>query len=94
MRRSSESTTPIDIVGDSAKGTGPIAEENAGEASEHDDTALAEPEFDRRRNRLALWPCRQCGRRDGDVVVRTSIALYVRCPTCAVVWAQDKPDHI
>jgi uncharacterized Zn finger protein len=37
-------------------------------------------------------PCEDCGEKMGvSCVLRTTMVLYFRCPTCGLVWSVDKP---
>ena len=47
--------------------------------------------LDRRRNRLALPGCPECGEEEPRVLMRTDFVLYVRCEACAVVWTVWRP---
>jgi hypothetical protein len=52
------------------------------------------PPPDRRRDRLAVPPCDECGSTATAVVSRTDYVLYVRCPACGLVWSVPKPNGV
>jgi uncharacterized Zn finger protein len=53
---------------------------------------VTEPLVERRKNRLVLSPCLECGAdHEIRVTVRTDYVLYVRCGSCGHVWSVAKP---
>ncbi len=54
---------------------------------------VPEPLIERRKNRLVIPPCLECGaERDLRVTVRTDYVIYVRCGRCGYVWSETKPN--
>jgi len=47
---------------------------------------------DRRTNRVEIPPCPACERQKSEIVLRTSLVMYARCPTCANVQIIRKPE--
>jgi transcription elongation factor Elf1 len=53
---------------------------------------VSETLIERRKNRLVIPPCLECGaEQDIRVTVRTDYVIYVRCGTCGFVWSEAKP---
>jgi uncharacterized Zn finger protein len=52
----------------------------------------AEAFVERRRERLVIAPCPQCGDHDlVRVTVRTDYVIYIRCGACGSMWNEVKP---
>jgi hypothetical protein len=49
--------------------------------------------LERRKARLALTPCKNCGSPHTAVTLRIEFFVYLRCPACAHVWSLPKPGH-
>jgi hypothetical protein len=48
---------------------------------------------DRRRNRLKLPPCPDCGSEDVRVNLRVDYALYLMCNRCIRIYSVPKPGY-
>jgi len=61
----------------------------------YDSAPVAEPDErasqERRRERMQLPPCPDCGCPLVRVLARTEYVLYVRCPACLTMWSVPKP---
>jgi predicted RNA-binding Zn-ribbon protein involved in translation (DUF1610 family) len=46
---------------------------------------------DRRKNRLKIPPCPNCGSEGAQIVTRVINALYARCAECGEMWGIPRP---